>query len=166
MATFVLAHLSDPHLAPLPTPTLFELMGKRIGGYINWRQRRRHFHRADVLDRIVHDLKQQPVDHIAVTRDLVNLSLAAEFPPPRAFLARLGSAQNVTVVPGNHDTYVWSKRRHPERHWAAYMRGDVSSADTMPRFPFVRMRGPLALIGVTTAVPTPPFRATGRLGAT
>jgi len=164
MATFVLAHLSDPHLAPLPTPNAFELMGKRIGGYINWQQRRRHFHRADVLDRIVADLKAQAVDHIAVTGDLVNLSLAAEFAPARAFLARLGSAQDVTVVPGNHDTYVWSKRRHPQLHWADYMRGDALSPDVAPQFPFVRRRGPLALIGVTTAVPTPPFQATGRLG--
>ena len=165
MATFVLAHLSDPHLAPLPTPNAFELMGKRIGGYINWQKRRRHFHRADVLERIVADLKSQAVDHIAVTGDLVNLSLAAEFAPARAFLARLGSPQDVTVVPGNHDTYVWSKRHYPQLHWAEYMRDDASSADTPPRFPFVRMRGPLALIGVTTAVPTLPFRATGHLGS-
>jgi 3',5'-cyclic AMP phosphodiesterase CpdA len=164
MATFVLAHLSDPHLAPLPTPTPFELMGKRIGGYINWQKRRRHFHRAAVLDRIVADLKSQAVDHIAVTGDLANLSLAAEFAPARAFLARLGQPQDVTVVPGNHDTYVWSKRRHPEQHWADYMRGDKSTDDA-PQFPFVRMRGPLALIGVTTAVPTLPFRATGHLGS-
>src|SRR5262245_21447329 len=163
MATFVLAHLSDPHLAPLPTPAPFELMGKRIGGYINWQKRRRHFHRADVLERIVADLKSQAVDHIAVTGDLVNLSLAAEFAPARAFLARLGPPQDVTVVPGNHDTYVWSKRHHPQLHWAEYMRGD-KSANNAPQFPFVRMRGPLALIGVTSAVPTLPFRATGHLG--
>jgi 3',5'-cyclic AMP phosphodiesterase CpdA len=165
MATFVLAHLSDPHLAPLPKPTPFELMGKRIGGYINWQRRRQHFHRADVLERIVADLKSQAVDHIAVTGDLVNLSLAAEFAPARAFLERLGSPQDVTVVPGNHDTYVWSKRRHPQLHWTEYMVGDNSLIDTAPQFPFVRMRGPLALIGLTTAVPTPPFRATGRLGS-
>src|SRR5215468_3334471 len=157
MATFVLAHLSDPHLA-LPTPTLFELMGKRIGGYVNWQKRRQHFHRADVLERIVADLKSQAVDHIAVTGDLVNLSLAAEFAPAHAFLARLGSPQDVTLVPGNHDTYVWSKRRHPQLHWADYMRGDALP-DATPQCPFVRRRGPLALIGVTSAVPTPPFRA-------
>jgi 3',5'-cyclic AMP phosphodiesterase CpdA len=165
MTTFVLAHLSDPHLAPLPTPTPFELMGKRIGGFVNWQKRRRHFHRADVLERIVADLKSQAVDHIAVTGDLINLSLAAEFAPARAFLERLGLPRDVTVVPGNHDTYVWSKRRHPQRHWAEYMQGDASPADTPTQFPFVRRRGPLALIGVTTAVPTLPFSATGRLGS-
>jgi 3',5'-cyclic AMP phosphodiesterase CpdA len=170
MPTFVLAHLSDPHLAPLPTPSPFELMGKRIGGFINWQKRRRHFHLAPVLDRIVDDLKAQSVDHIAVTGDLVNLSLPAEFPQAYAFLKRLGPPPDVTVVPGNHDTYVWSKRHHPERHWADYMRGDAMHDDTLPtdatpRFPFVRRRGPVTLIGVSTAVPTLAFRATGRLGA-
>jgi len=165
MPTFVLAHLSDPHLAPLPTPGLLELMGKRIGGFINWHKRRRHFHLAPVLDRIVDDLKAQSVDHIAVTGDLVNLSLPTEFLQARAFLERLGPPRDVTVVPGNHDTYVWSKRHHPERHWADYMRGDAMPADAVPRFPFVRRRGPVVLIGVSTAVPTLAFRATGRLGA-
>jgi 3',5'-cyclic AMP phosphodiesterase CpdA len=165
MPTFVLAHLSDPHLAPLPTPSPFELMGKRIGGFINWQKRRRHFHLAPVLDHILADLKSQSVDHIAVTGDLVNLSLSAEFPRAYAFLQRLGPPHDVTVVPGNHDTYVWSKRRHPERHWADYMRGDATPADTVPRFPFVRRRGSVVLIGISTAVPTLAFRATGRLGA-
>jgi 3',5'-cyclic AMP phosphodiesterase CpdA len=165
MATFVLAHLSDPHLAPLSTPRLFELMGKRAGGFINWHKRRRHFHLAPVLNRIIADLKSQSFDHIVVTGDLVNLSLPIEFSQAYAFLERLGPPRDVTVVPGNHDTYVWSKRRHPERHWADYMRGDAMPTDAAPRFPFVRERGSLALIGVTTAVPTLPFRATGRLGA-
>ena len=41
---FTLAHLSDPHLAPLPKPRLSELLNKRITGYINWRRRRRFIH--------------------------------------------------------------------------------------------------------------------------
>src|SRR5258705_12619590 len=164
--TFVLAHLSDPHLAPLPTPSPFELMGKRIGGYINWQKRRRHFHLAPVLDRIVADLKSQSVDHIAVTGDLVNLSLSAEFPQAYAFLQRLGPPHDVTVVPGNHDTYVWSKRRHPERHWADYMRGDTTPADAVPRFPFVRRRGSVVLIGISTAEPLSAVPAAAESGAT
>ena len=39
----------------------------------------------------------------------------------------------------------------------------MPAADGAP-FPFVRRRGPLALIGVSSAVPTPPLMATGRLG--
>ena len=32
---FLLAHLSDPHLAPLPPARLSELIGKRITGFIH-----------------------------------------------------------------------------------------------------------------------------------
>ena len=175
---FVLAHLSDPHLAPLPNVRLHELAGKRIGGFINWHRNRRRFHLPEVLEAIITDLKAHRPDHIAVTGDLVNLSLAAEFAPARAWLERLGPPEQVTVVPGNHDAYVRSTARHPELHWADYMRGDdakpppgslrsppsPASGGGSP-FPFVRRRGPLALIGLSTAVPAPPFRATGRLGA-
>ena len=47
---FVLAHLSDPHLGPLPAPRLRELAGKRVFGFINWRRGRRYRHRPEVLD--------------------------------------------------------------------------------------------------------------------
>ena len=57
--TFVLAHLSDPHLAPLPQPRLFQLIGKRATGLVNWRRKREAIHRPEVLARIVADLKAQ-----------------------------------------------------------------------------------------------------------
>src|SRR5499427_5355441 len=48
MATFTLAHLSDPHLAPLPEPSASELAGKRVFGYLNWRRNRHKYHRREV----------------------------------------------------------------------------------------------------------------------
>jgi 3',5'-cyclic AMP phosphodiesterase CpdA len=161
---FVLAHLSDPHLAPLPKPRLAELFGKRVTGYLNWWRKRRALHRTDVLAAIVRDLKAQAPDHIAVTGDLVNISLAAEFAPAHDWLVRLGAPAEVTLIPGNHDTYVRAAAHAPERYWGDYMRGDGAAADATVAFPFVRRRGPLALIGLSTAVPTAPFKATGTLG--
>jgi 3',5'-cyclic AMP phosphodiesterase CpdA len=161
---FVLAHLSDPHLAPLPEPRWPELIGKRATGYINWQRKRRLIHRADVLAGIVADLKAQAPDHIAVTGDLVNIALAAEFAPARRFLEQIGPPRDVSLVPGNHDAYVRAAARFPQAHWGDYMRGD-DAGELAGDFPFLRRRGPLALIGVSTAVPTPPFMATGRLGA-
>ena len=38
---FLLAHLSDPHLAPLPKPHWSQLLNKRVTGYINWQRKRR-----------------------------------------------------------------------------------------------------------------------------
>jgi 3',5'-cyclic AMP phosphodiesterase CpdA len=160
---FVLAHLSDPHL-PMPPLRTTELFGKRALGFLNWRWRRRHEHRFEVLDAIVRDLEAAAPAHVAVTGDLVNIALPGEFGPALEFLARLGSPERVTFVPGNHDTYVRATLEHSYRHWGAYMCGDDDAA-ALTRFPFVRRRGPVALIGLSTGIPTAPFLATGKLGA-
>jgi 3',5'-cyclic AMP phosphodiesterase CpdA len=160
MATFTLAHLSDPHLGPMPAPRAAELFGKRALGFFNWHRSRKYLHRPEVLAALVADLKAQTAAHIAVTGDLVNVALAAEFGPARALLDRLGAPVDVTLVPGNHDVYVRGAETLAERHWGSFMRGDDGAAG----FPFVRRRGPLALIGTSTGVPTPPFMATGWLG--
>jgi 3',5'-cyclic AMP phosphodiesterase CpdA len=165
MTPFVLAHLSDPHLAPLPKPRPRDLIGKRAFGYVNWTRNRRKVQHGDTLDRLVADLRAQRPDHVAVTGDLVNLALAEEFAPAAAWLATLGAPADVTAVPGNHDAYVRATRHLHQRDWAAFMRGDGAAASGLATFPFVRRRGPLALIGVSTALPTPPLMATGRLGA-
>jgi 3',5'-cyclic AMP phosphodiesterase CpdA len=161
---FVLAHLSDPHLAPLPAPRLAELAGKRVLGYVNWRRKRHKIHRAEQLDLLVRDLKAQAPDHVAVTGDLVNIALETEFVQARAWLHQLGDPHDVTLVPGNHDAYVPAALAAQAVYWREFMHGDGANASTM-QFPFVRRRGPLGLIGLSTAVPTPPFMATGHLGA-
>lgn len=161
---FLLAHLSDPHLAPLPPVRLSDLIGKRVTGFINWRRSRAAIHRPEVLARIVADLKAQKPDHIAVTGDLVNLALPGEYAPARAWLDALGSPLDVTLVPGNHDAYVRSGVATSLSQWRDYMCGDNAAA-VPASFPFLRRRGPLALIGVSTSVPTLPLLATGRVGA-
>jgi 3',5'-cyclic AMP phosphodiesterase CpdA len=158
--TFVLAHLSDPHIAPLPQVRLAELIGKRATGFVNWRRKRAAIHRPEVLARIVADLKAQEADHIAVTGDLVNLALPGEYAPARAWLDTLGSPADVTLVPGNHDAYVRSGVAASLTHWGDFMRGDETAG-----FPFLRRRGSLALIGISTSVPSLPLMAIGRLGA-
>jgi len=137
-----------------------ELVGKRVTGYINWQRRRRFIHDPGTLAAIVADLRRQTPDHIAVTGDIANIALAAEFSQGRDWLERLGSAQEVTFVPGNHDIYVRAAAKFAGRQWGAYMSDD----DAAGGFPFVRRRGNIALIGLSTGVPTAPFLATGWLG--
>jgi 3',5'-cyclic AMP phosphodiesterase CpdA len=158
---FTLAHLSDPHLPPLPAPRLSELIGKRALGYLNWTRNRRKYHRRDVLDTLVSDMQAQVPDHIALTGDLLNLALEAEFAPTLAWLKGVGPPDRVTAIPGNHDAYVRSTLHRFDDCFAQYLHGDDA---TQVAFPFLRRRGPLVLIGLSTALPTPPFFATGTLG--
>ena len=162
MAAFTLAHLSDPHLPPLPPARLRDLAGKRALGYLNWIRNRHKYHRRDVLDALVADMQAQRPNHVAVTGDLVNLALEAEFTPAQAWLKSVGAPQHVTVVPGNHDAYVHATKHRFTGTFDDYLRGDAA-ANGAP-FPFLRRRGPLALIGVSSAVPTAPLMATGKLG--
>jgi 3',5'-cyclic AMP phosphodiesterase CpdA len=161
VATFTLAHLSDPHLPPLPRPRIPELMNKRALGYLNWTRNRHKYHRREVLDALIGDLKTQAPDHTAVTGDLTNLALPAEFAPAASWLQSIGAPQHVTAIPGNHDAYVRATSHKFAEAFADYVAGDSGAGAT---FPSLRRRGPLALISLSTAVPTPPFFATGTLG--
>lgn len=164
---FVLAHLSDPHLGPIPEARLSELLGKRFFGMMNWIGARRRNFGAATLTPLLDDLLAQGADHIAVTGDLVNVSLPAEFDTGATFLSSLGDPQDVTVIPGNHDTYVRSALTYHLEHWAPFLSGDDTHPHTpldVDAFPFVRRRGPVALVGVSTAIPTAAFLASGKVG--
>lgn len=164
--TFTLAHLSDVHLGPLPDFRPRHWGVKRGLGYLNWHRNRKHVHLPDVLAALVSDLKAQPIDHVAVTGDLVNLGLPAEYERALDWLRNLGTPDRVTVVPGNHDIYVRLRGDPGIARWAAYMteaaHGQLLPA--VPTFPFVRRRGGVALIGLNSAVPTRPLIASGTLG--
>ncbi len=77
--SFLLAHLSDPHLGPIPRPKLRELAGKRLTGYVNWQRGRYLVHDMQMLERITADMLGQNPDHVALTGDLVNIGLEKEF---------------------------------------------------------------------------------------
>ncbi len=160
---FVLAHLSDPHLGPLPEPRPVDLIGKRFLGWMNWRNNRKHHLGEQTLEPLMADLLAQAPDHICVSGDLTNLALEDEFANSAAFLASLGTGEGVSVVPGNHDAYVAAAKGLPERHWADFLAGDDAGAKVAP-YPYVRRRGPVAIVGLTSAIPTAPFLAQGRVG--
>ena len=58
-AGFVLAHLSDPHVPTRLAATPTAMFNKRVFGYLSWRLRRVRIHRAEVLDALVRDLREQ-----------------------------------------------------------------------------------------------------------
>jgi 3',5'-cyclic AMP phosphodiesterase CpdA len=103
----------------------------------------------------------QTPDHVAITGDFVNLALNAEFEPARTWLESVGAPDRISIVPGNHDAYVRATRHRFAETLGHYFDGDDAAGST---FPSLRRRGPLALIGVSSAVPTAPLMATGWLG--
>ena len=158
---FRLAHLSDPHVGPLGRPRLSQLFGKRATGYANWRRGRSRSHDMATLSLLVTDLRAQGAGHIACTGDLCNIGLPSEWETARTFLEALGSPEAVSFVPGNHDAYVRGSLEGLLAACSGYTGDDSGSSG---RFPYLRRRGPVALVGLSSAIPTKPFVATGRLG--
>lgn len=158
--SFLLAHLSDPHIGPLPRLPIRALVGKRLTGVVNWHRARATIHSMSVLDAIIADIAMHKPDHVALTGDLVNVGYPPEFPIAAARLAPLGTPEDVSIIPGNHDAYVRGSLEAMSQVFAAFMRGD----DGQERFPYLRVRQKIALIGVNTGVPTVPFFATGTMG--
>jgi len=161
--SFLLAHLSDPHLTSLSGVHIADLLNKRLFGYLSWLHKRRHRHSPHILDALLRDLAEVAPDHVALTGDLTNLGLPDEFHQAALWLGQLGAPERVTVVPGNHDTCISLPWQATFSAWAPYLAGDGDSAAVL--YPILRERGPMALIGLSTARPSMPFLAVGSLGS-
>lgn len=166
---FTIAHLSDVHLSPVHGFTPRHWNAKRALGFVNWTTKRRHLHLRRIADRIVADIKRHRPDHIALTGDLINIGLPAEYHAAADWLASVGTPADVSLVPGNHDIYTRLRHDAGIGRWQAYMasddwgRGVGGVADS--GFPYVRRTGQVAIIGLCSAVETAPGMATGRIGA-
>ncbi len=160
-APFCLAQISDPHLTSLAGAPWRTLANKRVLGYLSWRRRRRHVHSPQVLDALRRDPPLADADLIAVTGDLTHVGLPQEYDQAAHWLQTLGDPARVQVIPGNHELYVDLSWTEGLGRWAPYLSGDRGEPVA---FPTLRRRGPVAVIGLNSAVATPPFMASGRLG--
>lgn len=162
-----IAHITDLHLGPIRGLVPRYWTFKRALGYANWKRGRQRAHDPAMLDRLCADMLAQQPDHIAVTGDLTNLGLPWEHDQALAWLGRLGAPDRVSAIPGNHDIYSHIGNDQGTWRWRAYMTSDVYGASLAPpewEFPYVRRVGPVALIGLNSAVQTPAFLAAGGLG--
>lgn len=172
---WILAHLSDPHLACMVDLRLRELRAKQLFSWLRWQGKRRHRQDDRLLTTLGRELQDSAPDHIAITGDFCHLSLPAEFAAARDWLASLGDPQRCSIVFGNHDQYVatnWQKS------WGLFLpwlqEGAEPAASLSPKsphgnplhalFPTLQLRGNIALIGVNTARPTALHLATGAIG--
>jgi 3',5'-cyclic AMP phosphodiesterase CpdA len=159
--SFTIAHLSDAHLSPAPFPGAREMRLKRFLGYVNWKRGRERLNDMAMLGRLVADLRAQAPGHVAMTGDVVNLALAAEFERAAIWMGTLGEPSDVSFTPGNHDAYVRDAMPGLARVFAPWTASDAPGG---ARFPYLRVREDIALIGLNSGVPTAPLLASGRLG--
>lgn len=163
------AHVSDLHvLSPLGAEWRRALFNKRITGYANVLLRRGRVFRPHYLDKVLQRAAAM-ADHVVVTGDITNLALESEYLQAQRLFERIAETTEVTVAPGNHDIYLpeIGKERHFEQHFAAFMQSDLPElAVEVPagHFPCVKLRGPVAFIALSSAVPRPPFVSSGLIG--
>ena len=175
---FTLAHLSDLHATAVRIHSPLEIANKRALGWLSWWRRRRKEHLPRVLEALIEDLHATGTDHVGVTGDLTHLGLASEIAEATSWIHRIGPPSSVSVVPGNHDAYAGDGGSERWSPWGAYMtstgfattRTGVAASPAAADgdgegFPYVRRLGCVAVVGVSSARPTGPLLATGRLGA-
>ena len=157
-----LAHMSDVHLAPLPPVTAGDLLNKRITGFINWKIKRQRTLDGEGLNTLVRHMRAHDPDFIAVTGDLMNLSLDAEIHTAYNWLQTVGPPETVCVSPGNHDAYVPGQLEQALERWDRYVLGETIDEN---QFPFVRRMGEVAVVVCNSAVATLPWMASGHFDA-
>ncbi|MCA9579387.1 MAG: metallophosphoesterase [Polyangiales bacterium] len=166
---FRIAHVSDLHvLSPTGVEWRRVVLNKRITGQVNLMLSRGRVHRRDYLLRVL-EAAGAAADHVVVTGDITNLAHESEYREATRLLTELSRSAEVTVAPGNHDVYLPTLHHHGRfhRHFAPFLKTDLPEigVELQPGdFPCVKLRGPVAFIALSSAVPRPPFVSAGYLG--
>jgi 3',5'-cyclic AMP phosphodiesterase CpdA len=164
-----LLHFSDIHLTTRPCGwTLRDLASRRVTGWINWyllgrAHRFRHAEQAGFA--LVRDIRERRPDRVIFSGDATFLGFEREI-DRAAEVLRVGDPElpSGLATPGNHDFYTPSAVRCGafETRFAPWQQGERVDAQT---YPFAQRVGPVWLIAVNSAAPSPwPWDATGEVG--
>jgi 3',5'-cyclic AMP phosphodiesterase CpdA len=167
-----IAHFSDLHLLSLAGVPAHRFFNKRLTGWANLRLKRGAIHRAAYVRAIAREVSRGGFDHVVITGDLTNLALESEFQLTCEVLEEELAMDPgaISVLPGNHDLYTQGalRSRRFERFLGGWLVSDLPELAVDvggARFPVVKLRGPAAVIAMSSAVPQPPFVAAGELGS-
>ena len=159
--SFTIAHLSDPHLGPLPALRLRDLTAKRAMGYVNWKRGRERLNDMGMLKRLVADLREPEARSCRDDRRCREYRPAGRIRRRRRLDAHAGQPARRQFHAGQSRRLracarcpIWRPRFAP---WTTSDEG----AESPGAFPFLRVRGDVALIGLSSGVPTGPLMATG-----
>ncbi|MBZ5710895.1 metallophosphoesterase family protein [Nannocystis pusilla] len=154
-------HCSDIHLLELAGTTPQRFFNKRLTGGVNLLLNRGRKYDGGMFQKIVAAAHAHAAERLVITGDLTNLALESEFEHVQRHLEAAGLP--VTVIPGNHDAYTrGSARAHRFEHYmSAFMAGEREPGSD---YPFVQRLGDVALVGLSTAIPSLPLYAVGRVG--
>jgi len=146
-----------------------DLLNKRMLGYHAWWRHRRQEHRPEVLSALISDVRRFAPDHVVITGDMTHLGTPREFREVAEWLPKVGTPAYLTIVPGNHDSYVHEPWESTFALWAPYMASDRPAKDGAMQqpaeiFPSLRIRSDVALIGLNSARPSAPLLAVGSVG--
>jgi 3',5'-cyclic AMP phosphodiesterase CpdA len=163
------AHFSDTHVLSLKGVALRELLNKRLTGAVNLALNRAKHYRVEVFEQLLDAVIAVKPDHSLCTGDLVNLALAPEFERVRELLEARFEPSALTLVPGNHDYYTKSAALAGsfEGSFAPYLPHELNpeQEDTYPVTRLIEKGSErLSILGVSTAIPTASFMATGEVG--
>src|SRR5262245_41932495 len=154
---FRLAQVSDLHFRGFRGAAPGAFLSKRALGLLNMVVNRRREHRMELLEKLCLDLRAEGPDHLVLTGDLSNIALVGEWDAALAWIkSTTMPPASVTVIPGNHDAYTSDvvKARTFEQLFAPYQTGDLEREHD---YPFVQLRGDVAIVAVNSAVTTGDF---------
>lgn len=157
---FRIAHISDLHVPPLPRVRPRQFLSKRLFGFISWHYKWKSEHKQIVLDALLAHLQEVNPDHICVTGDITFTTLPEEVDTATDWLVRLGDPRRISLIPGNHDAYVPGALDYALKRWSRWMQDDEGQTG----FPYLHRRGPMNIIGLSSAWPTLPALSYGHIG--
>lgn len=147
-----LAHMSDPHLPP-PDIAWSSFLNKRLLSRLLWVSRRRHVLRSSITEQLLKNIAtHEELSALLISGDITNFGTHEEYRQASDWLRSLPLSP--IVIPGNHDLMApiaYDKSLALWENWSDR------------HFPFVRFFGKIAIIGLNSALPTPPFTAYGRI---
>lgn len=159
----IISHISDLHLPMENRPTFPQLMNQRIFGYINHSSKRKNIYKLENLNIIFDDITKTDNSHTVLTGDIVNLSLEDEFRSASQILNHHFRDQDLSFIPGNHDFYINVNYEKSLSYLEKYFSKRNNPSLNQDPFPYLKVINDIAIIGLSSAVVTPPLMCWGKI---